>query len=584
MSSRWWKCLASLVLILALAGPQVSAQSKAGKDAKKGAAAAVTPAPEPPPPPDAVDYDALYVIKQQGLGNTSKVMDTMSWLTDVHGPRLTNSPNIRAAGEWAVKRLTEFGAVNAKLEPWGSPFGRGWSNQRTYFQVIAPNPFPVIAYSAAWTPGSNGMTTCDVVYAKIDKEEDLANWKGKLAGKCVMTSSAREVMAHWEPEGARFTAAQLEELSRQQIGGGFGRPITAEQAAQMTPSEVAALVNQLRAQVQNPAAAALRTRIQRALAEEGVAAWIQPGRGDGGTVFVQSGGSRNASDPPAPVTLVIAIEHYNRLMRMMDRGVAPKAELNVDNKFHDQDLGMFNVTAELPGTDKADEVVMLGAHFDSWHGGTGATDNAAGSAVMMEVMRILKASGVKLRRTVRIGLWTGEEQGLLGSRDYCRAHFAEPKNPDKPEDGWNIKPEQKKLAGYFNIDNGTGKIRGVYLQGNEAVAPIFRTWMEPFANLGMTTLTTRNTGGTDHLSYDGVGLPGFQFIQDEIEYDTRTHHSNMDVYDRIQENDMRQMATIVASFVYQTANRAQMLPRKPMPPVPPRRGQGGGAPAAAPRP
>ena len=230
----------------------------------------------------------------------------------------------------------------------------------------------------------------------------------------------------------------------------------------------------------------------------------------------------------------------------------------IQNTFDTANLNAFNIVAEIPGTDKADEIVMLGAHFDSWHSGTGATDNAAGSAVMMEAARILKATGLKMRRTLRLGLWSGEEQGLLGSRAYVKDHFADRVTME-------LKPEHAKLAGYFNVDNGTGTIRGVYLQGNEAVAPIFSAWMEPFRNVGMTTLTIRNTGGTDHLAYDAVGLPGFQFIQDPVEYETRTHHSNMDVYDRIQAGDMMQNAVIVASFVYQAANRDAKLPRKPLP-------------------
>jgi Zn-dependent M28 family amino/carboxypeptidase len=232
--------------------------------------------------------------------------------------------------------------------------------------------------------------------------------------------------------------------------------------------------------------------------------------------------------------------------------------MDIDNKFYDAEQNAFNIIAELPGTDKADEIVMLGAHFDSWQSGTGATDNAAGSAVMIEAMRILKQSGLKLRRTVRIGLWSGEEEGLLGSRAYVKEHFGDPAT-------MQLKPEHAKLAGYFNVDNGTGTIRGVYLQGNEAVAPIFGAWMAPFKNLGMTTLTIRNTGGTDHLSYDAVGLPGFQFIQDEIEYNARTHHSNMDVYERVQAQDMMNNAAIVAAFVYNAANRDEKLPRKPLP-------------------
>ncbi len=307
----------------------------------------------------------------------------------------------------------------------------------------------------------------------------------------------------------------------------------------------------------------LRQKIQKFLVEEGVAAWLEQARGDDGTVFVQAGGSRDPKDPPAPPTLAVASEHYGRIYRLLEKNIPVTLEVNIVNRFYDDDLNSFNIIGEIPGTDRPDEVVMIGAHFDSWHAGTGATDNAAGSAVMLEVMRVLKATGVPLRRTVRIGLWTGEEQGLLGSRAYVKAHFGDPET-------MQLKPEQAKLDAYYNVDNGTGRIRGIYLQGNEAVAPIFAEWMKPFAALGMTTLTIRNTGGTDHLSFNAVGIPGFQFIQDPIEYETRTHHSNMDVYERIQEADMKQMVAIVASFVYLTANRDQMLPRMPLPRPQPR--------------
>jgi len=298
------------------------------------------------------------------------------------------------------------------------------------------------------------------------------------------------------------------------------------------------------------------------LIAEGVVAVIDPGAGmgDSGSVLVSSGGSRDAKDPPVPTQLAVATEHYNRIVRLLEHKQPVTIDVDVRSTFHD-DTSMFNIVGEIPGTDKADEVVMIGAHFDSWHGGTGATDNASGSAVMMETMRILKQSGVKLRRTVRIGLWTGEEQGLIGSREYVKAHFADPAT-------MQLKPEHAKLAGYYNMDNGTGAYRGVYLQGNEAVAPIFRQWIAAFNNMGVTHLTIRNTGGTDHLSYDAVGLPGFQFIQDSMQYETRTHHTNMDVYDQLVPEDMMKNAVITAAFVYQTANRDQMLPRKALPKAP----------------
>jgi Zn-dependent M28 family amino/carboxypeptidase len=309
------------------------------------------------------------------------------------------------------------------------------------------------------------------------------------------------------------------------------------------------------------------------LADEGVLAVFEPSRGgDGGTIFVQQGGAYSANGqsfiryPEHPPTqVVLAVEHYNRMARTLDKNVPESVELNVRNTTTPNQTA-FNVIAELPGSDKADEVVMLGAHFDSWHSGTGATDNGAGSAIMMEAFRILKASGVKLRRTVRIALWSGEEEGLLGSRAYVKNTFAD-------RETMTLKPAQGKISGYFNVDNGTGAIRGVYLQGNEAVASIFQAWMEPFKSLGMSTLTLQNTGGTDHLSFDAVGIPGFQFVQDELEYDSRTHHSNMDVYDRLQTSDMMKNAVIVASFVYDAANRDQMLPRKPLPKALPPQGQ-----------
>jgi Zn-dependent M28 family amino/carboxypeptidase len=255
---------------------------------------------------------------------------------------------------------------------------------------------------------------------------------------------------------------------------------------------------------------------------------------------------------------MVASEHYNRIVRLLEKKIPVSIELNIQNRFFDDSLDSFNIVAELPGTDRADEVVMLGAHFDSWHAGTGATDNAAGVAAMMEAVRILRASDVRLRRTVRLALWTGEEQGLLGSREYVKQQFGD-------RDTMQLKPAHARLSAYFNMDNGTGAIRGVYMQGNEAVRPVFMAWMEPLRNLGMTTLTIRNTGGTDHLAFDEVGLPGFQFIQDPVEYSTHSHHTNMDVYDRAQAEDLMKNSVIIASFVYHAANRDGLVPRKALP-------------------
>jgi len=497
-----------------------------------------------------VDLESVYRIKEEGF-QRSQVMNIMSWLTDVYGPRLTNAPGFRKAGEWAVKEMTSWGLSNVKLEPWG-PFGKGWTNDKFYAMATTPGgSFPLTGMSTAWTPGTNGLVSGQAVHAVIETAEDMAKFQGQLRGKFVLPSALREVPALWTSPATRYTDQQLAELRREsdatprgQRGGRAGAP-----GRQGGPGGGRGGAQGIAAQ---------RTQFFK---DEGVVALISAGRGDGGTIFL---GGNSANRQPTVTDLglpaiVIAIEHYGRIVRTLEKKMPVTIEMDVKNTFHD-DPQSFNVVAELPGTDTAlaPELVMLGAHFDSWHGGTGATDNAAGSAVMMEAMRILKESGVKLRRTVRIGLWGGEEQGLLGSRAYVTQHFADRAT-------MTLKPDHAKFAGYFNVDNGTGAIRGVYLQGNEAIGPIFETWIKPFHNLGMTTTTIRDTGGTDHQAFDAVGLPGFQFIQDEVEYDTRTHHSNMDVYERVQEEDMRKNAVIVASFVYLTANRDDKLPRKPLP-------------------
>jgi hypothetical protein len=489
-------------------------------------------------PIDRIDPDVLFRIKDEGL-QRSHVMDIAEYLTDVYGPRLTGSPEIKKAADWAQTQMRDWGLANVHVETF--PFGRGWQNRRMVARALTPANYTLIAYPKAWTPGTRGIVTGEAVVAEIRSEADFATYKGKLRGKFVLASSPRDLQARFEPLASRFTPAELEELSKQPAS----RPRTA-------PSS-----RQIEAQRQ------LARKTMQFWIDEGVAAVLEPSRGDGGTLFVQSGGSRNASDPPAAPQVVLAAEQYGRIARTLEHKIPVTLQMDIDNEFLDADLNAFNVIAELPGTDKADQVVMLGAHFDSWHTGTGATDNAAGSAVMMEAMRILKATGVPLRRTVRLALWSGEEEGLLGSRAYVKEHFGDPAT-------MQLKPDQAKVSGYFNVDNGTGAIRGVYLQGNEAIAPLFSAWMEPFANMGMRTLTIRNTGGTDHLSFDAVGIPGFQFIQDEIEYGTRTHHSNMDVYERLQRQDLMQNAVIVASFVAQAANSDDLLPRKPLPSPPPR--------------
>jgi len=538
-----------------------------------------------------VDLEMMKKIREEGM-QRSQVMETLSWLTDVHGPRLTNSPQYKRASEWAKGRLTEWGLQNANLEAWG-PFGRGWSLEGFTANILKPDFIPLIAYPKAWSPSTNGAVRGPVVYLDAKTPEDLEKYKGKLKGAIVLVSPPREVKAHFEPEGARMTDGELLTMGNAAPptpgGGGFNRDA-------LSPEQRAAID-------ERRAAGVLTGRKWQMIYDEGAAVALDVGRGDGGTIFVQSAAMPAPVDasfdrrarPWSPDAKLIpqaslAAEHYNRIVRMVTKGVPVELEIQIAAKFHDQDLMGYNVIAEIPGSDLKDEIVMVGGHFDSWHSGTGATDNGAGSAVAMEVIRILQSLGVKPRRTVRIGLWGGEEQGLIGSRAHVDKHYAarQASGPPAGSQGQQgqqgqgqqgqgqqgqgqqtpitLKPAHEKFSAYFNLDNGTGKIRGVYLQGNEAVRPIFRAWLEPFRDLGAATLTSRNTGGTDHLSFDAAGLPGFQFIQDEIEYDTRTHHSNMDVYDRIQAEDMKQASVIIAAFVYNAAMRDEKLPRKPLPP------------------
>jgi carboxypeptidase Q len=535
--------------------------------------------------------DPIEKIKDEGM-NRSQVMATLSYLSDVIGPRLTASPNMKRANEWTRDQLTKWGLQNGHLEPWG-PFGRGWSLKRFSAQVTDPQAIPLIAYPKAWSPGLAEPLNAEIVYVDARTEADLEKFKGKLKGKIVFTAPLRDVAAHFDSQGTRLTEKDLLTLAdapEPRPGGNRGNfPRNAAAGFQFANAKM------------------------RMFDQEGAALLVDPGRGDGGTIFVQSA----SVVPPVPVTpapatptrgaptgnrvqdknakvipqMVLAIEHYNRIVRMLQAGEPVKMAVDLSVAFQDVDLMGYNTIAEIPGTDLKDEVVMLGGHMDSWHSGTGATDNAAGCAVVMEAVRIIQALGLKPRRTIRIALWSGEEQGLLGSRAYVAEHFgtlAPATTSSAPATGTPAsgngngngggngtqtqlpmtltrKPEYEKFSGYFNLDNGTGKIRGVYLQGNESIRSLFRQWLAPFREMGATTLTISNTGGTDHLAFDAIGLPGFQFIQDEIEYDTRTHHSNQDVFDRIQADDMKQASIIMAAFVYNTAMRDEKLPRKPAP-------------------
>lgn len=501
-----------------------------------------------------LDLETITRIREEGFRN-SKVMELASGLMDSIGERLTGSPNMKRANEWTRDQLTAMGLSNAHLEPWG-PFGRGWANTYVNVRMTSPDIASLIAYAKAWTPGTNGVITGKCIRANIEDKKDFDKYRGKLAGMIVIFGPDADLKPISEAPFKRMSDDDLAKLGEYEIPS-------------ERPSFRMADVARRRQLIKD---------INQFFADEKVLAVIDHSRGaeGGGTVFVQSGGSYKPGETTTISQLTMATEHWSRIARLLDEKKDVTLELNVASTFYDDDPMQYDTIAEIPGSDKKDEVVMLGAHLDSWHTGTGATDNGAGTVVMMEAMRILKALDVKPRRTIRIGLWSGEEEGLLGSQEYVEQHFGsrppstDPSLKDMPtllrrEAGpVTVKPEQAKVSAYFNVDNGTGKIRGVYLQENAAVAPIFDAWMKPFRDLGMTTITMRNTGGTDHLSFDAVGIPGFQFIQDPIEYETRTHHSNMDVYDRLQPDDLKQISVIVAGFVYDAAMRDQMLPRKPL--------------------
>lgn len=502
-----------------------------------------------------VDLETITRIRYEGFRN-SKVMELGSGLMDSIGERLTGSPNMKRANEWTRDQLTAMGLSNAHLEPWG-PFGRGWANQYVNVRMTTPDIVPLLAYAKAWTPGTNGVVSGKCIRVNIDDKKDFEKYRGKLAGMIVILGPDAEVKTISEAPFKRYSDEDLAKLADYEIPG------------ERAPNRMAEFARRRQ----------LVKDMNQFFADEKVLAVIDHSRGTagGGTVFVQSGGSYKTGETTTVPQLTMASEHWSRIARLLQQKKDVSLELNVANTFYDDDPMQYDTIAEIPGTDKKDEIVMLGAHLDSWHAGTGATDNGAGSIVMMEAVRILKALDIKPRRTIRIGLWSGEEQGLLGSQGYVEQHFgSRPPITDDPnmkgmptllrrEAGpVTVKPEQAKVSAYFNVDNGSGKIRGVYLQENEAVAPIFEAWMRPFKDLGMTTLSMSNTGGTDHLSFDAAGIPGFQFIQDPIEYETRTHHSNMDVYDRLQPEDLKQISVIVASFVYEAAMRDQMLPRKPI--------------------
>jgi carboxypeptidase Q len=514
-------------------------------------------------PPEKLDYETIAKIRDEAL-TRSQVMDHISWLSDVYGPRLTGSPAILQASDWALKKFNEWGLVNGHREIW--PFGKGWSLVRFSAQMIEPQVQPLIGFPGSWTPGTRGTITADVVHVQIDSDGDFEKYRGKLAGKIVLTQPERAVpmleglIVHRmgdkdfaeaatipaPRERGRATSTSADDT----VSTGRGRGAT---------QAFAAKVNQfLKAE---GVVAVFNRGTDSIMASVGSDLSTQQQHTDGGTIFPTGNGSRGAEAGGGLPTVTLAVEHYNRMVRVLAKGIPVRVELDVETKFYDETTpNGFNTIAEIPGTDPKlkEEVVMLGAHFDSVAAATGATDNAAGSAAMMEAMRILRAVGARPRRTIRIALWGGEEEGLLGSRAYVREHFGDPAT-------MMLKPDHATLAAYFNSDNGTGRVRGIWLQENLAVRSIFEEWMKPLADLGVVAAGPRSVTSTDHVSFDAVGLPGFQFMVDRLEYNSRTHHSNMDFYDRVQRDDMIQQSMVAAVFAFNAAVRDEKLPRKPLP-------------------
>ncbi len=491
--------------------------------------------------------DATDKIKKEGFGN-SKVMDIAFHLTDVSGPRLTNSPGFFRAANWAKDELTKMGLTNATLEPWGE-FGQGWQQDRCYLAITAPYYFPVVAIPRAWTGGTPGKKaiTEDVIVIKVkDSAELYQNYAGKVKGKIIMLYSADTLKPSFDADAGRFSEEDLAKMAN-------AKPDTSrrQQNQNINPDQLAAMRQ--------------RQTLQRQMNDfyknEKPALVLSMSRaGNDGTLFVQGGGTYTKDAINNYGYVMLSSDDYLRIQRLVLAGQKVQMEADVKTTFYPADLKGYNVVAEIPGTDPVlkDEWVIVGGHLDSWQGATGATDNAAGCAVMMEALRIIKAAGLQPKRSIRICLWSGEEQGLLGSRGYVKNHYADPVD-------MVLKPEQGKVSAYYNLDNGTGKIRGIYLQGNTDAGPVFSKWLEPFAELGAKTVTINNTGGTDHQAFDAVGIPGFQFIQDEIEYDTRTHHTNMDTYDHLVPADLMQASTVIAAFVYNTAQANEKIPRKALP-------------------
>jgi carboxypeptidase Q len=561
---RLRKSCSSAALLLVFCLPlSVAAADKS----KNNSAAAGTPSYElPQPERESLDLNMYQLIRIEGLSH-SHVMEYASALDDGIGPRLTGSQNLAKASAWTRDQFSAMGCKNAHLEDWGE-FGIGWQQLNAWVRMTSPDTAVFIAQAAPWSPSTNGSVSGQAVWMDIKDAKDLDQYKGKLSGKIVFLGPMRDVPPVDKPLWTRLDDTELKKLTEYPV-----KPRSNDDFLQTFMKRLE-----------------LKKKIGEFLVSEHALAVVTPSRdgrdggGSGGTIFDDSNAGfgwevyKRESTNPVPI-VVMAIENYGRVYRLLKANVPVNIEMNVDVKFTGDHEHGFDTVAEIPGTDPKlkDEVVMVGGHLDSWTSGTGATDNGAGTVVAMEVMRILNALQVKPRRTIRVALWTGEEEGEYGSYGYVKQHFGyvplsttpdQLKLPEwvrKPAGPVELKPESQKISGYFNLDNGSGKVRGIYLQGNAAIGPIFQQWIEPLKDLGVTTITLRNTGGTDHEAFDAIGIPGFQFIQDPLDYGSRSHHSNMDTYERLSPEDLAQAAVVEATFVYNAAMRDLMLPRKPLP-------------------
>jgi hypothetical protein len=518
---------AGAAALLALAAaPLVAQQPVAVPAPAQGAVAA------PAMVAERLDLSVLQRIRDEGL-TRSHVDSLAEYLTDVIGPRLTGSTGMRRADEWVTQTFRQWGLANVAIEPWDSAFGRGWERVTYAGRILEPFIEPLSAQPLAWSGSTRGTVTCPVVILDVQDTTQLAAYAGKLKGACVLRGAPREIPPEFEPIMRRFPADSLlaPPAPPRPPQGPF---------ANLTPEQRRDRFAQMRA---------VANRVSSWLRAQQPAAILQPSNWTYGVLLVQGGPEAgpardSAGYEPLPA-LVVQHEEYGTMYRNVKAGRTVRLEVSVQNRFLNDDLKSYNAFGEIPGTDKAGEVVMIGGHLDSWHGGTGATDNGAGSVVMMEAMRILKALNLPLRRTVRIGLWSGEEEGLLGSRAYVRKHAA----------------ELGQVSAYLNVDNGTGRLRGIWDQMDSLAIPVFEQIFAPLQDLGVVVVRHGNTGGTDHLSFVAGGVPGFNYIQDPIEYGFRTHHSNVDTYERLQIDDLKQAATVVAWTVYVLANRDDMMPR-----------------------